>query len=143
MISWTWHLIGAAIAFGGLNAFDAWRTRARITQSSSTIPPVGSVDRVRRVDNKRLQIDYVVVYALVMFADWLQGPYVFSLCESSETASTMPLLTGPIMHRSRRVWAADWDSCAVVRYRVRVSRLGIFICWSLVSGSSTAADLLS
>ena len=82
MSYWNWSLVGATIAFAGLNVVDAWRSRARTRNASYVEAEMHREgEDVRASAETRLQIDYAAVFVLVMMADWLQGPYVFSLCK--------------------------------------------------------------
>ncbi len=41
--------------------------------------PISSPPPAQRTTRAKLKASYLAVYALVMFADWLQGSYIFSL----------------------------------------------------------------
>jgi hypothetical protein len=70
------------VTLGLLCALATLSTSPRRTSPTPDLPadqpdqaPTGSSLKARR----RLEASYLIVYALVMLADWLQGSYLFSL----------------------------------------------------------------
>ncbi|ORY62637.1 uncharacterized protein BCR38DRAFT_486899 [Pseudomassariella vexata] len=74
--------------FAALGALCALLLACQPTRMEKSKPESGSPKRAKPKTFKNPQADYYYVYALVMGADWLQGPYLYSLYKDEHGVSS-------------------------------------------------------
>ncbi|ORY72224.1 hypothetical protein BCR35DRAFT_164915 [Leucosporidium creatinivorum] len=73
--------IGGVVVLLGL--YDAWRSKRSGSNAKEAVPEqqegAEQDEQEKRRRLRSIKLNYLLIYALVMTADWLQGPYIYSL----------------------------------------------------------------